>query len=571
MISTPVSATSSFVGHSFSEDYFAVEVDVRVPDPANPDLIRDLLNASAVTGDSDEAEDKQFFFAYMNNSGIETGFSALEKYEHNLTMLDLFHTDIRNVLDNDLLFPQYQAPLNTPIFHINATAPFQQLVQHWTVPWENEEVFVTNNFMSLIAYNTSASDTTMDAGDEIYMGYTFGLQEAVDGINDVLEDNGHSYRIQHFDYFPFFETIENGYRFGINYTNMFVLSQPVDVDRGGIDIFGDTNLVADNPGGIVFGKKIVAATVLDYISFEYEFTTQSITGANAHVLGTTTTHYNIGETNFMVVAGETVNTSETWDHNPFNDQPNYTFQIPSTLVGLDVLGKTIPSSKTVFLPNMAFYVDDDAKRRINMKNGFGLTVATATTSFGMPGIGYDDNPVSDTNSAIELASGGNTVFETEFTGKLSYLLRGLDKAPWHIDPTVSRDVEIHLFDPTNWDWAMPAASIVYFRLEFALAYQFTKWFATQLEPGLTPPGDEGVYFNFVLYFTFTEFPEWYGGEIVHDPAYSAVAALAAGGETTTTTAGPGPGDTTAGPISGFELLSILLAIPPLIALYRKRR
>ena len=29
----------------------------------------------------------------------------------------------------------------------------------------------------------------------------------------------------------------------------------------------------------------------------------------------------------------------------------------------------------------------------------------------------------------------------------------------------------------------------------------------------------------LLYFTFTEFPEWYGGEIIHDPTYYAVAAI----------------------------------------------
>ncbi|MFW9856619.1 MAG: Heimdall-CTERM domain-containing surface protein [Candidatus Thorarchaeota archaeon] len=567
MISTPVSAASSFVGHSFSEDYFAVEVDVAVVDPANPDLIRDLYNASAATGDSDETEDKQFFFAYMNNSGIETGFSALEKYEHNLTLLDLFHDDIKTVLDSPL-FPQYQDALRTPIFHINATAPFQQLVQHWTVPWDNEEVFVTNNFMSLIAYSSNSTDTTMDAGDEIYMGYTFGLQEGIDGFNDVFADNGHSYRINHFDYFPFFETVENGYRFGINYTNLFVLWQPISVELGGIDILGDANLVADNPGGIVFGKNIVAASVLDYLSFEYEFTTQINSGANAHVLGTTTTHYNIGETNFLVIAGETVNMSETWDYSPFTDQPNYTFQMPSSLVSVDVLGKNIPASKTVFFPNMAFYFNDDAKRRMNMQNGFGLTVATATTSIGLSNPEHTDETDNPTQRRISLDSGGNTFFYTEFTGKYTYLLQGLENAPWNIDPAVPRNVEIHLFDPTNWAWAIPDVSKVYFKLEFALAYQFTKWFAVQLEPGLLPPGDEGVYFNFVLYFTFTEFPEWYGGEIIHDPAYSAVAALAAGDTTTT---GPGPGDTTTGPISGFELLSVVLAIPPLVALYRKRR
>ena len=81
---SPVSA-ADFAGHTFSEEYFAVEVDLAVPiadlSAGNPDVIQDLLDASATTGDSDPLEDLQFFMAYMNASGIEVAYSAFEKLQ----------------------------------------------------------------------------------------------------------------------------------------------------------------------------------------------------------------------------------------------------------------------------------------------------------------------------------------------------------------------------------------------------------------------------------------------------------------------------------------------------------
>ncbi|MHA1236986.1 MAG: Heimdall-CTERM domain-containing surface protein, partial [Candidatus Hodarchaeales archaeon] len=119
-------------------------------------------------------------------------------------------------------------------------------------------------------------------------------------------------------------------------------------------------------------------------------------------------------------------------------------------------------------------------------------------------------------------------------------------------------------------WGITGVAKAYFRVEFELAYGFTKFMASQLTPQLfTMPGTATVYVDTVLYFTFTQFPEWYGGEIIHDPSYSAVAAVAATGDPTSTDLPPG--DTTGLNIPGFELISALLAIPPLYALYRKRR
>ena len=129
--------------------------------------------------------------------------------------------------------------------------------------------------------------------------------------------------------------------------------------------------------------------------------------------------------------------------------------------------------------------------------------------------------------------------------------------------STDRPVHIFTFDPTG--WAIHNVAKEYFIVEFALAYGFTKFIAEELTPQhFTQPGSAGVYIATVLYYTFTEFPQWHGGEILHDPAYSAVAAM--GGDTSST----GPPGTTGG-IPGFEILSALLALPPLYAFYRKRR
>lgn len=567
---TSPAQAADYAGYSFSEDYFAIEVDL-YPDPTDPDLIRDLLNDSAETGDTNELEDLQFYMAYMNKSGIEVAFSALEKMEHDLTFGDLLDSGVETVLR--ALGGDVVTALDTTIFHINATAPFQQLVQHFTTPWM-DDVFVTNNFMCLIAYSSSPDDPTMDSSDELYIGYTFSIQELIDAVNEVLVANDHSAdQIGHFEYEASFTPTATGYKFGIEYTNMFVLWQRIDIKPRGIDIFDAAGqYIKPDTNGIVFGQDIAAASVLDHIGFEYEFTTQEITGANQYILGSVTSHYNIGETNFLVTKDNQafLDSVSNWNHTPFIAAPSYTFDIPDSLKGYSVpgLGLSVPSSVTINLNDLAFYLDDDAKARIHMHNGFGLTVATATTTFGVsiedPGdVSYDDK--TGTDKVIDLQMGGNTFFHTDFVGKDTYKLLGLQDL-LGIDPTVDRPVHIIPFSPSG--WAVHNVAKEYFAVEFALAFGFTRFIAQELTPQYfnIPAGTAEVYVTTVLYFTFTEFPEWYGGEILHDPAYSAVAAMAAGDTSDTDT--PPPTDTG---IPGFELLSTILAIPPLYALYRKRR
>ncbi|MFX0210167.1 MAG: hypothetical protein ACFFDT_29565 [Candidatus Hodarchaeota archaeon] len=589
IFTSPAQATD-FAGHSFTEDHFAIEVDLvgsgdaLDPDPENPDLIRDLEDPTAETGDSNPDEDWQFFLAYMNASRIETAFSALEKFESDLTFGDLLKPNVRDVID---LTDLYDDELATEVFHVNATAPFQQLVQHYPTPW-GEDVFVTNNFMALIAYSADPTDTEMDINDDIYLGYTFSLQELTEAVNDVIiADPGHDEAdtIGNFNYEASFQKIaDNSFKFGINYTNVFVLWQNIKIQPKGVDIFGIEDLIREDMGGIVFGQDIVAASVLDYLSFDYEFETTEKPEIN-RTEGLVTTHYNIGETNFLVVNEPDYDHDVNWNHTPFSTTPSYDFNVPEDIVGkpfpdprdttfpYDII--TVPDTVSIPLPPLSFYFDDDAKARMRMENGFGISVMTATTTFGVSVIDPDTSALTQNPDDIKMMMDGNTYFSTIFKGKRVYELHGLETL-WPNIPTDhdASIIPIELDDWSNWD--VEGVGVGYFAVEFGLAWGFTRFMAEQLSPDLVMKVDnEEAYVDTSLYFTLTQFPAWYGGEIIHDPAYSAVAAMAGTKEDSSATSasetsGP-PTTTSTGAVPGFQILSVLLALPPLYTIYRKRR
>ncbi|MHA1542675.1 MAG: Heimdall-CTERM domain-containing surface protein, partial [Candidatus Hodarchaeales archaeon] len=256
--------------------------------------------------------------------------------------------------------------------------------------------------------------------------------------------------------------------------------------------------------------------------------------------------------------------------------PSYTLDVPADLQGVNLtslgVSATFPSAVSITLPEMAFYVENDAKLRMSMSDAFGLTVVTATNFFDVMTVSdpqYASHLDEPEDPTIKLEKDGNEFFWTSFKDKMNYKLKELDFAPFNIDPTVNRDVYITLFDPSG--WAFTNIAKAYFIVEFSLAWAFTVFVASKIAPDIVHPaaGEHTEVINQIAYLTFTEFPEWYGGEIYHDPSYSAIAAAAAQAESTSTDLPPGT--TTGLNIPGFELISTLLAIPPLYALYRKRR
>lgn len=566
-------SASDFLDKRMGESHFAVEIDLAVSEPSSPDLISDLIIPSEETNDSNEHEDIQLFLTYMNKSGIEVVYSALEKMEHNITFGELLATNIENTLKSTT-GNEIKTALNTTMFHINVTTPFQQLVQHFTTPWAFD-VFVTNNFMGLIAYSADPNDQNLDAGDELYIGYTFSVQELIDAVNDGLVKNNHSNdQIGHFEYEINFEQTLEGYKFGIEYTNMFVVWQDAKVPLQGVDIFNaGSQFIRGNTDGIVYGQGIAAASVFDKIGFEYEFTTQGITGPFSYNLGTVTTQYNIGECIFLATKDNQTfidNHSDNWTMNPFIETPSYTIETPDTLKNytIPLTNLTIPNFVTINLSQLAFYFDDDAKVRISMEDGFGLTVATATTTFG---VSVEDPEFAVSDKKFDLMMDGNTYFFTDFVGKDTYNLLGLEDLYSNIDPTEDRPVHIIPFNHAG--YTINDVLKEYLTVEFGLAYEFTKFITQRISTPyfIFPAGTAQFYVETIIYFTFTEFSEWYGGEIVHDPAYSAVGAMAGNGGETSSTETPPP-TSTFDSMPGFELLSVLCGIIFVtIVIIRKRR
>ncbi len=574
---TPAQATD-YAGHDFSEDHFAVEIDL-YNNPANPDVIYDF--ETGVEGsDSIPETDLQFFMTYMNKSGIEVAYSALEKMEHWIKFRDLLPSDVTEVIDTlGPAFPDGVEALDTNLVHINATAPFQQLVQHFNTPW-GTDAFITNNFMTLIAYSggTGTNLTKMDAQDNLYMGYTFAVQEVAEALNDVMAPH---YEIPPFDYEASFEQTADGYKFGINYTNLFVLWQDIEVELRGPDYLSAAGLQLPKTKGIIYGEDIVAASVLDHLAFEYIFKVEEITISTTPSikanLGTVETRYHIGETDLLITRDNdafiAAHAAE-WLGSPFTATPSYTLDVPATLQGKTVPGSswTFPASVTLTLSEMAFFIENDAKVRMSMADAFGLTVVTATNWFDAEVVSnpqYATHLDEPENPRIDFSKDENVFFWTSFKDKMNYKLREMDFAPFNEDPNIDRDVYVTLAIPSGW-FATNVAK-PYFIVEFSLAWGFTVFMASKIAPEIVHPGagQHTEVVNQILYMTFTEFPEWYGGEIYHDPSYSAVAAVAAQPDSTTDS--PPGSDTTGANIPGFELISVLVALPLMYAGYRKRR
>jgi hypothetical protein len=318
---------------------------------------------------------------------------------------------------------------------------------------------------------------------------------------------------------------------------MFVLWQDIDVELRVPDILSASGSQLPDTKGINYGRDIIAVSVLDHLAFEYSFKVEEIelptTPAITINMGTVETQYHIGESSFFATKDDATfiaANSGIWEGSPFIETPSYTLDVPAALKGIDmgIYGGSgiFPDSVTSVLPEMAFYIENDAKLRLNMADAFGLTVVTATNWFDVEVVSnpqYASHLDEPENPTIDVENDGNVFFLTSFKDKMNYKLRELDFAPFNIDPTVDRDVYITLFDPSG--WAFTNVAKAYFILEYSLAWASTVFVASKIAPEIVHPGagQPTEVVNQIVYLTFTEFPMWYGGEIYHDPAYTAIA------------------------------------------------
>ncbi|MFX1534187.1 MAG: Heimdall-CTERM domain-containing surface protein [Promethearchaeota archaeon] len=536
---SPVSATFPY---PFEGEPFAIVIDLNTGG-SDPDILRDLNNGTTWP-DSEPDEDREFFLSYLEQDGVEAVYSGLLKYENNVTLGDVYPS-YRNALR--------LAGLDRPLFYINATAPFQQLVEYFQTP-AGDDIFVANNFMGLVAYSANATDKVLDAEDEIYLGYTFALSNLLTAINNSLTGHGADLTIRPFNAVPFFESTVSGYEFGITYHNMLVVWQSLDVEPAN-PLAGSFPSNPEFPSGIVYGQGLKAVTLFDSLEFTYSVSTTDL-GDDLLEISINST-YDIGETKLLVTTETSINSAEYPDS--YVASPSYTLNLPpaaSIIPGF-------PSSVDINLPDLAFYVNDDAQKRIHdQAGGFGISVMSATNVFGMDvelPVGYYD----DATESIPIYKEGDTenpVFLTKFVDKDIYKLLGVEELGY--DPTDDHEIGLQIRSPTG--WALPSATATFLKFKSDLVLAFTKWVAMQLSPSLSL-GDISMYAGNSEYITFIEYPEWSGGQIVNDPTFSAIVGTL--GESETTTSQP------TSPIltPGFEFLPLFAGCVAFILLIRKRK
>ncbi|MHA2296950.1 MAG: hypothetical protein ACXAEU_03025 [Candidatus Hodarchaeales archaeon] len=566
-------------GHDFGDESFAVDIDFnKIPTgittlPSETTLIRDYVDSSnplADPADSDyPTKDRQFFLSYVNTSGIETAYIALEKIEQDIK---IGHA----LLSQDFV-----------LGHVNATAPFQSLVQHYESYLH--DIFVTNFFNGFIAYETTATDPWMDSSDKMYLGYSMVESHLLDIISGAISTAGWD-PIGQYGWDAFFNAPDptSGISsWGIEYSNMMVFWQEL-----GVDFTTDTG-VSLPPGatiegieGVVTGGNLVAATVFDTMKFSYELeetTTTTTDAAGDDWLVTeaeVTTVYDLGAVSLIITLDDATKLNQLQTNVDGIDSTN-SFNIPSQTITLGSV--TISPVTYVFevtLPSFSFYKDTAARKRIdaaameNYAKGMGISAVSSTNMYS---VGYTVD-FQITNDAGEIQTheypivvGGEKAFDTSFTGKDEY----------ELDLTI--DGGLATTYPIGIATVVPSNNVYvknifteYFEVERKMMRHFLGFMAYQTSPlianQITPTSTSAIKMDVVDsgYLMFVQMPEWSGYPITQDPTFSAVSAVKAGdstetsGETTTS-------DGILGSIPGFELLAAVAAVPVIVLIYKKRK
>ncbi|MFX0116798.1 MAG: hypothetical protein ACFFB3_19780 [Candidatus Hodarchaeota archaeon] len=569
-------------GYSLENDKFAVTLDMNqdfyslitnpsfAPDANRIQMTGDLLdssNSKIVQDTTYTKDDQEFYMAYANKDGIQAAYNALMKFEHNVSAaepLDIFWDELNLPPAVDTFKSQilgYAAQHS--VGYVNATAPFQALAEHWrTLPDPNSgqstDFFVTNNYVALMAYTASAADPYLGPEDQKYLGYTFAFNYFRDAVNTKIEQNtGTANFVKPYNAEPFFRSVTNGYEFGIKYSNLFVIWQAIPGAR------------IDNAGtAVIYGDKIVAASLLDSLTFTYTFTTRNLGPSTVdpsveEIHGDIQAKYDFGKTNLLIIRDDTIPSEGTWDHSFALDDAaaDYVFPLPQVFVDIVNDIPTIdnfPTEVTVPLPSMAFYLNEDAQRRIGWySGGYGMAMTTMTNTFAV-GITptYPTGELADPET-IDILSEGEKAFTTTFSGKYSYTLDH-----WNNSLDGSYDVEIDYL-PRIVAWNVGK---FYFALEIGLLKVFGYILAKEM--GLDTIADQGRLFleDHSAYYTLTQYWKWDGGAIEHDPTYTAISGKAEEGDGTGTATESSAGDF----VPGFEFLVVALAAIPLF-IYKKRK
>ncbi|MFW9994444.1 MAG: Heimdall-CTERM domain-containing surface protein [Candidatus Odinarchaeota archaeon] len=570
----------NITGYTFGDEYFAIDVDFNSDPgdsstfPSSAKLLADYVNPSnpKITTDPEGTDkDRQFFASYVNTSGVETGYMALEKIEQDV------------VIKHNILIPDgYTLPV-----HVNGTSPFQALMQHYES--YEQDVFVTNFFNGFIAYLTTPADPWLDPSDTRYLGYTLAEENLYNLINTQLD--AHSWDlIEPYGWGAEFNepTTSGGITetsWSMEYSNLMVFWQdaratfPVPTSLLGAVIIGAE--------GLVTGGNLVAASLFDSVKFGYTMTENTTsetdtTGATWEVTRSTiTADYNLGPVSLLITRDDstTLDTirgafSEINDTNSFILPGGYMDIASVNIFGTDYVFR-------VMIPTLTFYRDVAARLRISAAamqsyaSGMGFSVVSSTNLVSVGETVSFPDAVTGQGVEYSIAVGDTDVFETSFVGKDEYDLdRSIDGGyvstyPIRVDTGYMLGSALNIFTE-------------YFDIEAEKMLDYLVFLARQVSPvidSLDPdPADILMKIANAGYMTFVQMPEWSGYPVISDPTFSAVAAVktSTGTESSSTaTEETKPSSTTGGGIwgsvPGFELLAVVATLPVIAFIYRRRR
>lgn len=538
--SSPVLAATTIeeLGHKWENNYFAIVADVNQPKDASIHLVEDLTPETGhevtIPPDIRPNVDNKFFFSYINQSGMEVGFLALEE-------------------------------LSGPLY--NRTAPFQALFTHFTND-AGTDVFVVVNFDGLLAYSGGGRHRgILDPEDEIFLGLTFGGQGLAFLLSKIfLEPNGLD-PLPFWDVTPFFEYNETdgSFSFGVTYHNLIVtwLSLPSAKEY--------TEEEYKNLSQV--GSQVKAISLFDNVTYRYDLSFE--TDDNGLTKANIAANYDFGSTDIIAIGYENNPEVEDWEETAKNrlefvrDEKNLTGEV----VNIEDLTPNKPEEHSAVM----IYTDDLAKLRIHGPQdetpGFGLAVVNSAIIITVGDyIIEKDGKALDPAAAGEVGSvtmvvDGKKTFESDYKTKNEYSIvwaNGTSRANIPVFNTI-----------------IPAGRRGFNSPYFILQRLILAPWLLAIAKDLRKQQTTAEHVTLEHYFVASMFPFWSGGRIIHDPNFTAYSNPEAVPETTTEapkTTTKAPETTTETPLVSesslpfkFELLLSTIVGVPILLFGAKRR
>ncbi|MHA1898505.1 MAG: hypothetical protein ACTSU2_14010 [Promethearchaeota archaeon] len=465
-------AFQSYTGHSFSESSWSIIYDV-----AGDQVVKDYFpgpyaaNISEGATDNNTIRDLNFYVAYANMGQIQTLYIA----NKNITL----------------------SPTNMTLY---GCAPYQILINHFHTRG-NQEVFVFNTFMGLLAYreNETIKNGVPNKNEELYMGWTAYSELYKHLFNQALLGASlPGYLLYNETERGTAEPIvmshkvngsENVYSYGISYRNIFAVWQSIDVDEA----LNDTAHMSP----IIYAKNIVAVGLLSSLNFTYHM--KGVNSTSGYTNVTITTEYEIGPMKSLWIINDNMNTTidfggyyfPTFIGGKSISLYNSSSSIVNRLSGKD----NVPG----FSLAVASYMDmvvlgvKPPKSQIQDKNGTTIDPQT------------QDRNITRAELALKVRNRAIKAFEMSTEGKDTYILNGDTTHPKTAVTKVIPNARLR----------NPIARHLYW-----LARDFlVKAFKT-IYPDFGPLDEVKVLFNPSALFYLTCFPEWNGQSIVNDPTFT---------------------------------------------------